>query len=73
MTLVLAARAGKITREIEWVANRENVDVSVIQEGLAKGTIVIPRNINRKEFNYCGIGKDLRVKVNALKIGRAHV
>ncbi|MBS4032222.1 MAG: B12 lower ligand biosynthesis ThiC-like protein BzaB [Clostridiales bacterium] len=66
MTLMLAARAGKITREMEWVANRENVDVSVIQEGLAKGTIVIPRNSNRKEFNYCGIGQDLRVKVNAL-------
>lgn len=66
MTLVLSAQAGKITPEMEWVAAQENVDVSVIQAGLAKGTIVIPRNTNRKRFNYCGIGQDLRVKVNAL-------
>ncbi|MCW3490193.1 B12 lower ligand biosynthesis ThiC-like protein BzaB [Dethiobacter alkaliphilus] len=66
MTLVLAARAGKITPEMEWVASRENVDVTVIQKGLAEGTIVIPRNILRKDFNYTGIGQGLRIKVNAL-------
>lgn len=66
MTLVLAARAGKITPEMEWVASRENVDVLEIQKGLASGTIVIPRNIKRKNFNYSGIGQGLRIKVNAL-------
>lgn len=67
MTQVLSARAGIITPEMKAVAASENIDVSVIQEGVAKGTIVIPRNINRKkEFKYCGIGGGLRVKVNAL-------
>ncbi|KLU62184.1 phosphomethylpyrimidine synthase [Peptococcaceae bacterium CEB3] len=37
---------------------------------LASGKIVIPHNVNRKEFNYCGIGQGLRIKVNAL-IGTA--
>jgi phosphomethylpyrimidine synthase len=66
MTQILAARAGKITPEMELVAARENVDLKFIQEGIASGKIVIPRNINRKEFNYCGIGQGLRIKVNAL-------
>ncbi|MHB1404201.1 MAG: B12 lower ligand biosynthesis ThiC-like protein BzaB [Desulfitobacteriaceae bacterium] len=66
MTQVLAARAGKITPEMEAVAKRENVDVNFIREGVASGRIVIPRNINRREFNYCGIGQGLRIKVNAL-------
>jgi phosphomethylpyrimidine synthase len=66
MTLVLAARAGSITPEMEWVAAQENIDVQVIQERLAKGSIVIPKNIRRKQFNYCGIGQGLRIKVNAL-------
>lgn len=66
MTQVLAARAGKITPEMKFVAARENVDVEFIREGMASGTIVIPKNINRREFNYCGIGNGLRIKVNAL-------
>lgn len=66
MTQVLAARAGKITPEMEWVATQEGVDVRFVQRGVAEGRIVIPRNVKRKEFNYCGIGEGLRVKVNAL-------
>lgn len=66
MTQVLKARAGIITEEMEAVAARENVDVEFIRQGVAEGRIVIPRNKNRKEFNYCGIGGGLRIKVNAL-------
>jgi 5-hydroxybenzimidazole synthase len=66
MTQVLAARAGEITPEMEVVARNENVDVEFIREGVASGRIVIPHNVNRKEFNYCGIGQGLRIKVNAL-------
>jgi len=66
MTQVLAARAGKITPEMEFVAARENLDAEFIRAGVADGTIVIPRNIKRKPFNYGGIGKGLRIKVNAL-------
>lgn len=66
MTQVLAARAGKITPEMETVARRENLDVEFIRKGVASGRIVIPKNFRRKEFNYCGIGQGLRIKVNAL-------
>lgn len=66
MTQVLAARAGKITPEMEIVAAHENVNVELVRAGLAVGTIVIPRNKKRKNFNPCGIGEGLRIKVNAL-------
>ncbi|CEP66257.1 Thiamine biosynthesis protein ThiC [Moorella glycerini] len=66
MTQVLAARAGKITPEMEMVASQENLDVKIVQAGVATGKIVIPRNVKRKHFNPCGIGQGLRVKVNAL-------
>lgn len=66
MTQVLKARAGIVTEEMEAVAVRENVDVEFIRQGVANGRIVIPRNKNRKEFKYCGIGEGLRIKVNAL-------
>jgi phosphomethylpyrimidine synthase len=66
MTQVLAARAGRITPEMAAVAARENLDAEFIRAGVAAGTIVIPRNIKRKTFAYCGIGQGLRVKVNAL-------
>lgn len=66
MTQVLAARTGKVTPEMEAVAATENLAVEFVREGVAAGTIVIPRNVNRKAVSPCGIGKGLRVKVNAL-------
>lgn len=66
MTQVLKARQGIITEEMEAVALKENLDPEFIRQGVAEGRIVIPRNKNRKEFNYCGIGDGLRVKTNAL-------
>jgi len=66
MTQVLAARSGQITPEMEAVAARENMDVELIRAGVAAGTIVIPKNKNRKSVNPCGIGQGLRIKVNAL-------
>lgn len=66
MTQVLAARAGKITEEMEIVATQEQVDVEFIRQGVAEGTIVIPKNKNRNRANLCGIGRGLDVKVNAL-------
>jgi phosphomethylpyrimidine synthase len=66
MTQVTAARAGRITPEMEMVADRESVDIQFIRAGVASGKIVIPKNIKRKEFNYCGIGQGLRIKVNTL-------
>ncbi|MBS3969998.1 MAG: B12 lower ligand biosynthesis ThiC-like protein BzaB [Clostridia bacterium] len=66
MTQMLKARAGKITEEMEKVAIQENVDVKFIRQGVAEGTIVIPKNKNRSRSRICGIGKGLDIKVNAL-------
>lgn len=66
MTQVLAARAGKVTPEMEMVAVQEGLDVKLIQAGVAVGKIVIPKNMKRKQIKACGIGQGLRVKVNAL-------
>jgi len=66
MTQVPAARAGRITPEMEMVAKQENLDVEVIQAGVASGTIVIPKNLKRGEFKCCGIGQGLKIKVNTL-------
>lgn len=66
MTQVLAARAGRVTPEMEMVAEQEGLDVKLIQAGVAVGKIVIPKNMKRKQVKACGIGQGLRVKVNAL-------
>lgn len=66
MTQVLAARAGKVTAEMEMVAQREGLSVDFIRSGVASGTIVIPKNMLRRDIKVCGIGQGLRIKVNAL-------
>ena len=65
MTQLELARKGVISPEMKFVAEDEGVTPEFIQQGLAQGTIVIPANVNRKLSKYCGIGKGLRVKVNA--------
>lgn len=65
MTQLELARNGIISPEMKLVAEEEGVTPEFIQQGLAQGTIVIPANVNRKLGKYCGIGKGLRVKVNA--------
>lgn len=66
MTQVLSARSGKVTPEMEMVAASERLDPGLIMDGVARGSIVIPRNKNGKGTKPCGIGQGLRVKVNAL-------
>ena len=65
MTQLEIARTGKASPEMEIVAARENVSPQFVREGVAEGTIVIPRNINRQVGLPYGIGKGLRTKVNA--------
>ncbi|MEM2924714.1 MAG: phosphomethylpyrimidine synthase ThiC [Methanocellales archaeon] len=66
MTQIEAAKKGEITEEMKNVASEEGLTPEVIMRGVAKGYIVIPRNIARKEkIKVCGIGEGLRVKVNA--------
>ncbi|MDR3063241.1 MAG: phosphomethylpyrimidine synthase [Methanobrevibacter sp.] len=64
MTQIREAKKGNITKEMEAVAQAENVDVNQLKFLIANGNVVIPKNINR-DTNVCGIGKDLSTKVNA--------
>jgi len=65
MTQLELARQGIISPQMKTVAQQEGVDVEFIRRGVAKGTIVIPANINHSNLVPCGIGQGLRTKVNA--------
>jgi len=58
------ARDGKITKEMESIAKKEQVDVEFIRKGIAKGRIIIPKS-NRRDTEPIGIGEGLLVKINA--------
>ena len=64
-TQMQLAHEGKITDEMKQVAADEQIDVEVILERVAKGTIAIPANINHKGLKSRGVGEGLRIKVNA--------
>ncbi|QUH31521.1 phosphomethylpyrimidine synthase ThiC [Vallitalea guaymasensis] len=59
-----AARKGIITKEMEIVAKKENMDVNVLADKIAKGTVVIPANKNHKSIDPEGVGDGLRTKIN---------
>lgn len=65
MTQLEAAKNKKLTKKMRFVANREGVSPEFIREGLSRGTIVIPSNVNRNIPKYCAIGKGLKTKINA--------
>ena len=64
MTQISEAQQGKITKEIRDVSKSEKVDSGIIRRQVASGKIVIPYNPIHSP-NALGIGKGLRVKVNA--------
>src|SRR5262245_24039168 len=63
-TQLSQAKAGIITPEMRMVAEDEKVTAEFVREGVAAGTIVIPKNVNHK-FRPRGIGNGLYTKVNA--------
>ena len=65
MTQLEAARSGKITYEMEAVADQEELSPEYVRAGIAEGKIVIPHNIRRSGVKPCGIGVGLKTKVNA--------
>ena len=65
MTQLELAKEGIISSPMKLVAQQEGVDAEFIREGVAKGTIVIPANINHTNLVPCGIGQGLKTKVNA--------
>ena len=69
LTQALLAKEGKITEQMKRVAVKEGRSEEFIRERVADGRIVIPANINHKNLEPVGIGRELLTK----KIGRAHV
>lgn len=65
MTQIELARKGTISPQMKAAALAEQLDVNFICENVASGRIAIPANINRHSSKVCGIGKGLRIKVNA--------
>ncbi|WP_139007376.1 phosphomethylpyrimidine synthase ThiC [Arthrobacter crystallopoietes] len=66
------ARHGIITKEMRFVALRENCDVELVRSELAAGRAIIPANINHPESEPMIIGKAFLVKINA-NIGNSAV
>lgn len=65
ITQMQAARQGKITEAMDIVAKQENMDVNVIRERVAEGTVTICANVNHTSLVPRGVGKGLSTKVNA--------
>jgi len=63
-TQLTQAKQGIVTEEMRMVAEDERVSPEFVRDGVAAGTIVIPKNVNHK-FRPRGIGKGLSTKVNA--------
>ena len=64
MTQLQAALDGAITPEMRVVAAKEGLEPEILRQGVARGRIVIPKNV-RRDFSAEGIGAGLRTKVNA--------
>ena len=65
MTQLESARSGKITPEMEAVADQEGLSPEYIRSGISEGAIVILHNTKRSGVKLCGVGAGLRTKVNA--------
>jgi phosphomethylpyrimidine synthase len=59
-----AAKKGIITKEMERVAAKENMEVSYLMELVAKGIVAIPANKNHKALDPEGVGQGLKTKIN---------
>jgi len=73
-TQLLAARAGTITPEMEFVARREDLSPELVRDEVARGRMVIPANKQHlaQRLEPMGIGIACRTKINA-NIGNSAV
>ncbi|WP_113698581.1 phosphomethylpyrimidine synthase ThiC [Nonomuraea lactucae] len=72
VTQLAYARAGQITREMEFVAVREGVTPEFVRGEVASGRAIIPANVNHPESEPMIIGRNFLVKINA-NIGNSAV
>ncbi len=71
-TQLAYARHGIITREMQFVAIREQVTPEFVRAEIASGRAILPNNINHPESEPMVIGRNFLVKVNA-NIGNSAV
>jgi phosphomethylpyrimidine synthase len=65
MTQLETAKKGDISSQMKAVAQAEGLEVEVIRQRMAAGTVVIPANIRHNDLVPCGVGEGLATKVNA--------
>jgi phosphomethylpyrimidine synthase len=71
-TQLQRARAGEVTAEMAFIAEREGVSAELVRDEVARGRAVIPANHNHPETEPMIIGKAFAVKINA-NIGNSAV
>ncbi len=59
------ARKGLITEEMAFVAHKEKLAAELVRAEIAKGTMIIPANINHPELEPMCIGVESLCKINA--------
>lgn len=64
-TQMKVARGGRETEEMRIIAAEEGESPQTIRKLVAEGLIVIAKNVRREDVHPIGIGKGLRVKINA--------
>lgn len=65
MTQLEKARKNEVTKEMEIISKKENIEIKYLLKQIADGRIVIPASILHKNLDPIGIGENLSVKVNA--------
>ncbi len=66
------AKAGVITEEMTYIAEREGMDAEFVRSEVARGRAIIPANKKHLELEPMIIGRKFKVKVNA-NIGNSDV
>ena len=64
-TQMYYARRGELTKQMSYVAKVEEVSENLLMDEVAKGSIIIPANVNHTNLKPMGIGRKLKTKVNA--------
>lgn len=64
-TQMYYARRGELTKQMSYVAKVEGVSENLVMDEVAKGSIIIPANVNHINLKSMGIGRKLKTKINA--------
>jgi len=64
MTQLSEAKKGRLTPEMSQVAKEEGLDPEFIREKIARGEIIIPKNVKRTLSHPKAIGRGTKTKVN---------